>query len=76
MTQPLAVNSIGVLIRHCPICERFKGHKVHITRKSASEYATCKECGWLWHAANCKCTTCAKRNGHKSDLSLNGREIQ
>lgn len=75
MTQPFAVNSFSVLVRFCPICERHHGHKVRVMRKSVNDYAVCHGCGWLWHAGNCKCNSCMKRNEKKSEMSFNGKEI-
>ena len=67
MTQPFAINSLGSLIRWCPICERFHHRKRRVTRQSANDYGICASCGWKWHPLGCHCKECRQREAKREE---------
>lgn len=75
MTQPFAINSLNLVIRWCPICERFHHRKVRVTRLSPKDYAACPSCGWKWHPNGCHCKECRKKEVER-EAKKQAREVE
>lgn len=75
MTQPFTINSLGLLIRWCPICEKFHHRKVYLTRRSPEDSVVCAKCGWRWHKLGCPCKKCVEREAkHREERAARKAE--